>query len=71
MVSRRITERTRIGPKGEAASQANLDYWANRASENSYHGGKSGESGDSYIGAKQDKNHEGEGNYMPKVRRQV
>jgi hypothetical protein len=67
MVSRIIKERTKIGPKGEAASQANLDYWAERASANSYHGPKSREEGTDY--ANSDLNHEGEGNYLPKVRR--
>lgn len=70
MVSRIIKERTKVGPKGESASQANLDYWTNRASENSYHGKPSRESGDSYEGAKVDSNSQG-ATLLPKVRRHV
>ncbi len=54
--------------KGAASSQANLDYWSNRASANSYHGSKSGETGTDRLGTK-DQNYAG-GTFMPKVRRE-
>ena len=56
-----------IGPKGESADKANLTFWSNRASENSYHGKKTGETGTDRLGT-QDMNHQG-GSYQPNVRR--
>ncbi|NPU12046.1 hypothetical protein HL666_14840 [Bradyrhizobium sp. 83002] len=55
------------GPSGESRDRSTLDYWANRASENSYHRGqkkpKAGGPG------RTDKNHVGEDDYMPDVHR--
>lgn len=59
-------------PPGATHGKASrLKPWAERASENSYHGEKSRESGDSYLGAKENKNHAGSDDFMPGVRRQV
>ncbi len=57
-------------PKGnitEEGGNANLRYWENYASKNSYHGPSSQESGTDRLGTK-DKNHSG-GTFLPKVRR--
>ncbi|MGJ5042734.1 hypothetical protein [Bradyrhizobium sp. HKCCYLRH1062] len=55
------------GPSGASRSPVDLGYWAERASENSYHSGqkkpKAGGPG------RTDKNHVGEDDYMPNVRR--
>jgi hypothetical protein len=61
-----------LGPHGAGRDQKNLDYWADCAKANSYHGG--GNSGAQDTGprakAKADKNHTG-GSFKPGVRREA
>ena len=73
MVSKRIKDRIASdAPAGAThGKQSRMDAWAEYASRNSYHGEKSRESGDSYLGAKQDNNHAGDSTFEPGVRRQV
>lgn len=57
-----------IGPKGED-TKANLAFWSERASANSYHGPSSRETKNSRLGPA-DKNHAGDSSFMPGVRRE-
>ncbi|MGJ4889006.1 hypothetical protein ACQR1Y_12470 [Bradyrhizobium sp. HKCCYLRH3099] len=55
------------GPSGESRNQSTLDYWSNRASENSLHPGKKKPAPTHGLG-REEINHEG-GTFLPGVTR--
>jgi hypothetical protein len=59
------------GPKGQSNAPSNLNYWSNRASENSYHGGKDATRDDPDLRrGRSDRNNVGSSN-MPNTRREA
>ncbi|MGJ4928611.1 hypothetical protein ACQR1I_14200 [Bradyrhizobium sp. HKCCYLS2038] len=67
LLSRLREYKRQVGPSGESRNQKTLDYWASYASENSLHPGKTPPKAKGP--GRTDKNHVGEDDYMPNVRR--